>query len=86
MHNITIFLTKVVEWYKTMQKDKHFISVDTRSCWYRHHPFVLPNHVRQVFCVDDTKLCHNWRVVQLVHHIWDIVEHEDLEVEMYEYS
>lgn len=55
------------EWYntcsrKTIQKDKHFVSVDTRSRWYRHDPFVLPNQVRQVFYVNDTKLGHNWRL------------------------
>ncbi|KAL0451287.1 UNVERIFIED_CONTAM: hypothetical protein Slati_1106800 [Sesamum latifolium] len=44
---------------KTVQRDKHFISVDSRSRWYQDDPFVLPNQVQQAFYVNDTKLDRN---------------------------
>ncbi|KAK4430838.1 hypothetical protein Salat_0845500 [Sesamum alatum] len=84
-HRVVLFQC---EWFntdsrKTVQRDKHFISVDSRSRWYQDDPFVLPNQVQQAFYVNDTKLGHHWKIVQIVHHrhIWDIAEHEDLEFE-----
>lgn len=73
------------EWFdmgskKTVQADKHFISIDIRSRWYKDDPFVLPIQVHQVFYVDDTKLGKHWQIVQRVQHrhLWDLPE---LEVE-----
>ncbi|KAG8365833.1 hypothetical protein BUALT_Bualt17G0013000 [Buddleja alternifolia] len=84
-HKVVLFQC---EWFntsnkKTMQMDKNFLSVDVRYHWYKDDPFVLPNQVQQVFYLNDTKLGHNWKIVQLVHyrHLWNIVEHEDPEVE-----
>ncbi|KAL3839108.1 hypothetical protein ACJIZ3_023699 [Penstemon smallii] len=75
------------EWFntgnqRTMQNDKHFVTIDVRSRWYQDDPFVLPNQVHQVFYINDTKLGNNWRIVQRVHHrhLWDLSE-KDIEVE-----
>lgn len=63
-----------------MQVDKHFISIDIRSRWYKNDPFALPVQVHQVFHIEDTKLGKNWQIVQRVQHrhLWDLPE---LEVE-----
>lgn len=57
------------EWFdmgskKTMQADKHFISIDIRSRLYKNDPFVLPVQVQQVFYIDDTKLGKHWQIVK----------------------
>ncbi|XP_057803357.1 uncharacterized protein LOC131018659 [Salvia miltiorrhiza] len=69
---------------KTKQVDKHFISVNIGSRWYKEDPFVLPINVKQVFYVNDTKLGKNWQIVQRVQHrhLWDLprVEPEDTNV------
>ena len=49
------------EWFdmgsrQTVQREKHFTSIDIRSRWYKEDPFVLPVQVKQVFYVNDTKL------------------------------
>lgn len=69
------------EWFdtgssKTICTDSHCTAIDTGSRWYKEDPFVLPNQVKQVFYVNDTKLRGNWKVVQHIDRrgIWDIPE------------
>lgn len=67
------------EWFntgskKTKQVDKHAISINVGSRWYKEDPFVLPINVKQVFYVNDTKWGKNWKVVERVQHrhLWDL--------------
>ncbi len=66
---------------RTIQDDKHYISIDKRSRWYSQEPFVLPTHVQQVFYLNDTKLGENWQVVQRVYHrhLWDLPVNNEVE-------
>ena len=61
---------------RTVQEDKYFTSIDIRSRAYKDDPYVLPDHVQQVFYLNDTKLGVNWQVVQRVQHrhLWDLPE------------
>ncbi|KAG8364770.1 hypothetical protein BUALT_Bualt18G0033300 [Buddleja alternifolia] len=68
-HKVVLF---ECEWFntgskKTMQMDKHFVSIDIRSRWYKDEPFVLPNQVKQAFYVNDTKLGNreNMKIVMM---------------------
>jgi hypothetical protein len=83
-HSIFLFQC---EWFnlgsgKTVQTDAHFTSINVKSKWYQNDPFVLPDQVKQVFYVNDTKLGRDWQVVQHIHHrgLWDVPELEDVEV------
>ncbi|PIN14549.1 hypothetical protein CDL12_12819 [Handroanthus impetiginosus] len=62
----------------TIRKDKHVVSIDIRSRWYKDEPLVLPNQVQQAFYIQDAKLGDNWRIVQRIHHrhLWDLAEQE----------
>ncbi|KAG8375133.1 hypothetical protein BUALT_Bualt10G0068700 [Buddleja alternifolia] len=69
------------EWFdtgskKTIQVDKHFMSIDVRSRWYKNDPFVLPIQVQQVFYINDIKFGKNWQLVQRVQHrhLWELPE------------
>lgn len=77
-HQVVLFQC---EWFdtgssKTICTDAHCTVIDTGSRWYKDDPFVLPNQVKQVFFVNDTKLGGNWKVVQRIERrgIWDIPE------------
>ncbi|CAL5414344.1 unnamed protein product [Camellia sinensis] len=65
---------------KTCLTDTHVTSVDVKSRWYEHDPFVFPAQVEQVFYVNDTKLGGNWRVGERFHHrgIWNVPEMDGL--------
>ncbi|KAG8383822.1 hypothetical protein BUALT_Bualt04G0053800 [Buddleja alternifolia] len=69
------------EWFdtgskKTTQVDRHFISIDVSSRWYKNDPFVLPIQVQQVFYINDIKFGKNWQLVQRVQHrhLWELPE------------
>ncbi|KAG8381437.1 hypothetical protein BUALT_Bualt06G0121900 [Buddleja alternifolia] len=69
------------EWFdtgskKTTQVDRHFISIDVSSRWYKNDPFVLPIQVQQVFYINDVKFGKNWQLVQRVQHrhLWELPE------------
>ncbi|KAG8375991.1 hypothetical protein BUALT_Bualt09G0016600 [Buddleja alternifolia] len=69
------------EWFytgnkKTIQVDKHFISIDVSSRWYKNDPFVLPIQVQQVFYINDIKFGKNWQLVQRVQHrhLWELLK------------
>ncbi|XP_020271785.1 uncharacterized protein LOC109846956 [Asparagus officinalis] len=86
LHGVKVVLFQC-EWFNTggknrIHKDTHITSIDVRGRWYQNDPFVLPEHVKQVFYIDDTKLGAHWKVVERVQHmsVWDVPEqvHDDM--------
>jgi hypothetical protein len=51
-------------------------SIKCTKTWYRHEPFVLATHAKQVFYLEDRQLGRQWRVVQKFdhRHIYNIIE------------
>lgn len=75
------------DWWKVddvsgMQIDKDWgiTSVNSSRKWYEDQPYVLPDHVQQVFYVEDMKLGKNWYVVEKFNprNSYDIPEQQDL--------
>ncbi|KAK9105025.1 hypothetical protein Scep_021869 [Stephania cephalantha] len=62
-----------------IRKDKYFTSVNTNKTWYENDPYVLASQARQVFYLNDTKLCNSWRIVREIkpRNVFDVVEVED---------
>ncbi|KAL9672352.1 hypothetical protein QQ045_028602 [Rhodiola kirilowii] len=46
--------------------DHGLLSVDTSTSWYDDKPYCLASTAQQVFYLDDSKACDNWKVVNLV--------------------
>ncbi|KAK9113525.1 hypothetical protein Syun_020322 [Stephania yunnanensis] len=55
------------------------VLIYTNKTWYENDPYVLVSQVRQVFYLNDTKLCDSWRIVREIkpRNVLDVVEVED---------
>ena len=83
--NIVLFKC---DWWKLddtagMQIDKDWgiTSVNSSRRWYEDQPYVLPQHVEQVFYIEDLKMGRNWYVVERFgpRNCYDVPEHVDKE-------